>query len=121
VLGFVVERCDGMPYLARVDLLPAGAASASAAGPGHASSWTAGWHWLVSELELGWPELFLRASPGAVQRVAKALLQHLPPPPPPDGVHTPAMAAMEGEGFEGGEAVKVEPVRAAKRPKVTDG
>ena len=48
-------------YLARVDFLPG-----------------AGGEWLLSELELGWPEIFLRANPEAASLVATALLQHRP-------------------------------------------
>lgn len=61
-MQFVTRRCGGAPYLARVDMLPASDG-----------------RWLVSELELGWPELFLRANPGAVPLVASELLRHLPP------------------------------------------
>jgi hypothetical protein len=64
-LALVAARCGGPPYLARVDLLPS-----LDGGEGG---------WLVSELELGWPELFLRADRAAVPHVARALLPHLPP------------------------------------------
>ena len=56
--------------------------------------------WLVSELELGWPELFLRANPAAAQRVAAALLRHVPPER-----LTPRMrAALEAHGPEAAAA-----------------
>lgn len=61
-MRFVERRCGGAPYLARVDLLPAGDG-----------------RWLVSELELAWPELFLRANPEIVPFVASELLHHMPP------------------------------------------
>ena len=48
-------------YLCRVDLLPDEASG-----------------WLISEVEVGWPELFLRAQPAAAAAVADALLRHLP-------------------------------------------
>ena len=56
--------------------------------------------WLVSELELGWPELFLRANPAAAPRVAAALLRHVPPER-----LTPRMrAALEAHGPEAAAA-----------------
>ena len=69
-------RCGARPstelYLARVDLLPAGSAS----GDAKASEDE---RWLVSEVELGWPHLFLRADPSgeATTIVAKGLLRHI--------------------------------------------
>lgn len=112
VLEFAADRCGGMPYLARVDLLPSGPTSntsapyAGSSGSLSGCTWTAGWEWLVSELELGWPELFLRASPGAVQRVAKALLNHIPES------GTPHVT-----GFENSEQLDH---RAVKRPRAND-
>ena len=59
-LEHVQRRAAGMPFIARVDLLP------SSSG------------WLVSELELGWADLFLRARPAAAAVVARELFHHLP-------------------------------------------
>ena len=58
-----VQQRFGTLYLARVDLLPDSDGT-----------------WLVSELELGWPELFLRSNPPVVPRVAEALMQHIGSP-----------------------------------------
>ena len=91
---------DGPIYLARVDLLPAGpasspassAASGAASGPASGGARHAAGHgaldgaggaesetWLVSELEVGWPHLFLRADPSGRHAAAAAegLLRHL--------------------------------------------
>ena len=51
---------DESIYLARVDLLPGNDG-----------------HWLVSELELGWPHLFLRAAEGGTVAAAKAVAEAL--------------------------------------------
>eukprot|EP00329_Picozoa_sp_Boothbay-MS584-11_P007758 68821_2 len=115
VLGFVAERCDGMPYLARVDLLPAGAVTAAAAADPSSDKQGAScrqseppWRWVVSELELGWPELFLRASSDAAHRVARELLEHLPP--------------SEGKGdMPRQEPVDEEELRVSKRQKSAKG
>ena len=54
-------RCGAGPlYLARVDFLP---------GPGGS--------WLISELELGWPEMFLRVAPQAAAGAAAQLCELL--------------------------------------------
>ena len=85
-------RCGGELYLARVNLLPTNTNPGPGPNlnlnpnPNHSPNpnqvdllpSTAAGGWLVSELELGWPELFLRANPVAAQRVAAALLRHLP-------------------------------------------
>ena len=78
-LRVVAARCGGDLYLARVDLLP-----------------TASGTWLVSELELGWPELFLRANPAAADRVAAGVLRYLPP-----GRLTPCMRAAQESWQDG--------------------
>ena len=56
----VAERCTGPIFLARVDLLRGDDDG-----------------FVVSELELGWPELFLRLEDGAAARVAAALLRRI--------------------------------------------
>jgi hypothetical protein len=53
-------RADESIYLARVDLLPGNDG-----------------RWLVSELELGWPHLFLRAAEGGTAAAAKAVAEAL--------------------------------------------
>lgn len=113
VMRYVEQRCGGVPYLARVDLLPAGqkrgtveAAPEPSSRAGDDNSWIAGWQWLVSELELGWPELFLRASPGAARRTAVALLQHLPPLPQSELEQNQSAPSSENDDSH-----------AAKRPK----
>ena len=79
-------------FLARVDLLPSAAAEAQAGGKlqvhegrkadGEKSTDVTGdgdVQWLVSEVEIGWPHLFLRAAhdmASAASLVAKALLWH---------------------------------------------
>ena len=78
-------RCGARPssqlYLARVDLLPdqlpvsvAGCTSHEDCGVPMAEE-----RWLVSEVELGWPHLFLRADPSgqAIATAAEGLLRHL--------------------------------------------
>lgn len=58
---FVTRSCQaGTILLARVDLLP------SAHG------------WLISELELGWCDLFLRVRPDVANYVAEEIIRHLP-------------------------------------------
>ena len=58
------DSAGGCLYLCRVDLLPGDDADGG---------------WLISEVEVGWPELFLRAQPLAVPAVAAALSRHWPP------------------------------------------
>jgi hypothetical protein len=75
-------------YLARVDLLPAAPAPTPPSGQGGGGGEAAAEDvapeplepdWLVSELELGWPHLFLRAAAAAdaTATVAAGLLCHL--------------------------------------------
>ena len=65
-LEFARRRCGAELgagfYLARVDLLPAGGVPEA---------------YLVSEIEIGWPNLFLRARPEAAATVADGLRVHL--------------------------------------------
>jgi hypothetical protein len=61
--------------LARVDLLPA--PHWLKVQCGQEEGWCG---WLVSELELGWPNLFLHATEGAAETVARGLLPHIEPP-----------------------------------------
>ena len=105
-LGVVRERAcaplDGPLYLARVDLLPA--RSSRAAGPPR---------WLVSEVEVGWPHLFLRAAgdreEARSRQCAEGLLRHLDAAPavPPD---------VLAENADDGRACE----RHAKRSRETD-
>ena len=118
-LRVAAARCGGELYLARVNLLPTNTNPNPGPNPNnpHPHSHpnpnpnpnhnpnqvdllpTAAGGWLVSELELGWPELFLRANPKAARRVAAALLRHLPPER-----LTPRMrAAQEAEEAEEAE------------------
>ena len=120
-LRVAAARCGGELYLARVNLLPTNTNPNPDPDPNnpHPHSHpnpnpnpnhnpnqvdllpsTAAGGWLVSELELGWPELFLRANPAAAQLVAAALLRHLPPER-----LTPRMrAAQEAQEAEEAEA-----------------
>ena len=59
-LGKSAPLPDLLIYLARVDLLPGNDG-----------------RWLVSELELGWPHLFLRAAEGGTAAAAKAVAEAL--------------------------------------------
>ena len=110
-LRVAAARCGGELYLARVNLLPTNTTPTPTPAPTPNPNpnpnpnqvdllpSTAAGGWLVSELELGWPELFLRANPAAARRVAAALLHHLPPER-----LTPRMrAAQEAEAAEAAE------------------
>jgi hypothetical protein len=125
-LRVVAARCGGELYLARANQLPTNANPGPGRSPNRANpdranpdpnrnpntnpdpnpeqvdllpSSAAG-GWLVSELELGWPELFLRANPAVAPRVAAALLRHVPPER-----LTPRMrAAQEAHGPEAAAA-----------------
>ena len=110
-LRVAAARCGGELYLARVNLLPTNTTPTPTPAPTPKPNpnpnpnqvdllpSTAAGGWLVSELELGWPELFLRANPAAARRVAAALLHHLPPER-----LTPRMrAAQEAEAAEAAE------------------
>jgi hypothetical protein len=59
--------------LARVDLLPAPLWLREQAGQDN-GTWCG---WMVSELELGWPNLFLHATKGAAEAAARGLMVHL--------------------------------------------
>ena len=85
-MGEARAACAARPgeqiYLARVDLLPDTAGGGGGEAAGEAAGGATGQpRWLVSELELGWPHLFLRAAEGgaaaATKAVAAGLLRHL--------------------------------------------
>ena len=119
-LRVAAARCGGELYLARVNLLPTNTTPTPTPAPTPNPNpnpnpnqvdllpSTAAGGWLVSELELGWPELFLRANPKAARRVAAALLHHLPP----ERLTSRMRAAQEAEAAE---AAELEPEEAEEQ------
>jgi hypothetical protein len=77
--GFFLARVDLLPYRQEARRMPraaaVGAPTSEGSGDGGGGDEAEGCGYLVSEIEIGWPHLFLRAQPGSADRVASKLIE----------------------------------------------